>query len=295
MKYWNIIPQQLTQRNIMNFIARFIRGFICNLLFHRKQKGNIMNFITKNMYNLFYRNNPENIRRSVFQYVCNLFTLIELLVVIAIIAILASMLLPALNAAREKAKTISCLSNHKQLSLAMLMYAADYADNLPPFRSYNPTKFWHYGDGRGLLVPYLAGTIKNNLDIGSINVNRRSPLSCPSVSLAEGRNISSWTYTYGYNDLAAWDARRRKVTKYRHPSKLCLLTDTKGSRGSQTGYHTQPNASEDCVSFNHSDNSVTNVSFSDGHCRSKKHNEIPGEWNVGLSPAYHSAFWNCDY
>ncbi len=125
------------------------------------------------------------------------FTLIELLVVIAIIAILAAMLLPALSKAREKARQASCQSNLKQLGLAGLMYADDYAEMLP--RSIEPTP----GGTMGPVSQSSSFTAnKTGLDMIYPYCNSRDAFLCPSMALT-----TAYAGAYGMNRTICPDGR----------------------------------------------------------------------------------------
>ena len=171
----------------------------------------------------------------------NSFTLIELLVVIAIIAILAAMLLPALSAARERARSSNCLNLLKQMALANIMYANDNKDGIV-------CGYLKQGGASGqsaIWAAYLSGFNEHKKIDGPspYGVTWWKSFECPTAgeisydSYKAAGKASGWYTTYCINPFLYdhengfstnnCNAKTFNITKANDPSATMLITENK--------------------------------------------------------------------
>jgi prepilin-type N-terminal cleavage/methylation domain-containing protein/prepilin-type processing-associated H-X9-DG protein len=226
------------------------------------------------------------------------FTLIELLVVIAIISILAAILFPVFARARESARRASCMSNLKQIGLAMMMYVQDYDEHYPKNS---------YASGEVLPCPGNTSTscrafwpLRVYPYVKSVQV-----FNCPSDTVNwTGKDVANGTavahtISYGYNQAFGGGPIMAEVDK---PSQTALLGDDMGYyryylysycyAGSTTDYR--------CMSDRHLNGA--NITFADGHVkwmsvqRTTPHptHHVPVDGRTVTPGASRGVYWKLD-
>lgn len=209
------------------------------------------------------------------------FTLVELLLVISVIAILTSMLLPALNKARDKARAIQCTSNVKQSATGMTMYANDY---------------------KNLVQIYLyTGSVEyrwNRRLYESKYITNRNIFVCPT---AEPRKYTSDSYTYGAImsipakdkiELTSTGANPRwtflRLGNLKKPSNYIILGDNSYSSTTSNAdkflwqYSSMYFSGDFIIHLRHQNQA--NIAFADGHVKASAGADVAANARIMYSP-----------
>ncbi len=196
---------------------------------------------------------------------------------IAIIAILAGMLLPALNRARKSAQTSSCISNLKQLGLSTRLYADDNKSYIPIYQPMTVRYYWHMALVAGGYTPMTLTQFQNN-------PNPQSFFACPGETRPLSYFNASWGRTHYGQDRSmdaavlqanGYSVRALLIDSYHNPSRKVWLGDS--SRGTVI-----LNYVDYYPALRHNGTWVAN--YLDGHAGNRR--DVPPSsdafWNVNL-------------
>ncbi|HUI08244.1 MAG TPA: prepilin-type N-terminal cleavage/methylation domain-containing protein [Verrucomicrobiae bacterium] len=238
---------------------------------------------------MFYSLFTARTRRLASHVSASAFTLLECLVVIAIMGILAGLLLPSLNAARSKARSVSCMSNLRQLGIAVTVFAGD-ADGVLPRSdnadSLDPVPCWFYAVDSYLpnqgtsvgptsaqkMAPYKQDPIWNQFDSASRANSRTIKMNRKLV----GRK---GTWNPGGDEIkAAKPSHRRKAT-ITDMVNTVLLFDGRCEESGSAADKSRYDGWETYVARRHSGGA--NVLFVDGHAEWRKEKQQTGGAGLG--------------
>lgn len=207
------------------------------------------------------------------------FTLIELLIVIAIIAILAGLLLPALNSARMRANSVTCLNQLRQIGTGMISYTRDYQDYVPFCRQKWNNTAQYMDSWIVMLWPYVG-----NSSYGNFFSGRKTIFLCPAAppdqvyqhtyqgtlysitSYGWNTYCGCWTDNSQFNGFVSEPRMAKKITANKRPSRAIVCADGQMQKDDQKNMLTvyDYTTALDRLSLRHP-GETDQVLYADGH------------------------------